>query len=81
MYKIDNWINEGSVWIVELIEGQYINISAYSPLVGSTYIKLSDELKNSRKGLIYIKNDDNKCFLWCHVRHLNLVEKKSSNNK
>ena len=24
------------------------------------------------KGLINVKNDDNKCFLWCHVRHLNL---------
>ena len=23
------------------------------------------------KGLIKIQNDDNKCFLWCHVRHLN----------
>ena len=23
------------------------------------------------KGLINIKNYDNKCFLWCHVRHLN----------
>ena len=23
------------------------------------------------KGLINIQNDDNKCFLWCHVRHLN----------
>ena len=23
------------------------------------------------KGLINIKNDDDKCFLWCHVRHLN----------
>ena len=27
------------------------------------------------KGLINIKNDDNKCFLWCHDRHLNLVDK------
>ena len=27
LYKIDNWINEGSSWIVELIESQYINIS------------------------------------------------------
>ena len=27
------------------------------------------------KGLINTKNDDNKCFLWCHVRHLNLVDK------
>ena len=23
------------------------------------------------KGLINIKNSDNKCFLWCHIRHLN----------
>ena len=24
---IDNWINEGSGWIVEFIESQYINVS------------------------------------------------------
>ena len=23
------------------------------------------------KVLINIKNKDNKCFIWCHVRHLN----------
>ena len=27
------------------------------------------------KGLINIKNDDNKCFLGCNVRHLNCVDK------
>ena len=32
-------------------------------------------LKNSRKGLINIQNYDNKCFLWCHIRHLNLIDK------
>ena len=32
LYRIDNWINEGSGWIVELIESQYINISTYRPL-------------------------------------------------
>ena len=26
LYRIDNWISEGSGWIVELIESQYINI-------------------------------------------------------
>ena len=30
------------------------------------------ELRHPMKGLINIKNNDNKCFLWCHVRHLNL---------
>ena len=26
LYMIDNWINEGSGWIIEFIESQYINI-------------------------------------------------------
>ena len=29
------------------------------------------ELKSPKKGLINIKNKDEKCFLWCHVRHIN----------
>ena len=75
LYRIDNWISEGSGWIVESMDGEYVNISTYSPLVGNTYIELPDELKNAMKGLINIKNDDNKCVLWCHGRHLNLVER------
>ena len=74
LYRIDNWINEGSGWIVELIESQYINISTYRPLSGSSYIKLPVELKIPKKGLINIKNDDQKCFLWCHVWHINPVK-------
>ena len=77
LYRMYNWINEGSGWIVESIDGEYVNISAYSPLVGSTYIELSDELKHSGKGLINIRTSDNKCFLWCHIRHLNLFESTS----
>ena len=49
LYRIDNWINEGSGWIVELIESQYINISTYVPLSGSSYIKLPAELKIPKK--------------------------------
>ena len=26
------------------------------------------------KGLINIKNNENKCFFWCYIRHLNLVK-------
>ena len=29
------------------------------------------ELRSPKKGLINIKNNDQKCFLWCHVRHIN----------
>ena len=55
-----------------------MNISKYAPLLGSSFIELSDKLKHPRKGLINIKNKDNKCFLWCHIRHLNLVDKNPS---
>ena len=71
LYMIDVWINNGSGWNVESIESQYINISTYRPLSGSSYVKLPAELRSSKKGLINIKNNDQKCFLWCHVRHIN----------
>ena len=74
LYRIDNWINEGSGWIVELIESQYINISTYRSLSGSSYVKLAAELRSPKRGLINIKNNDQKCFLWCYIRHINPVK-------
>ena len=71
LYRIDNWINEGSGWKIESIEAEYFNTSVCSPLSGSPYIELPNKLKHSMKDLINIKNNDNKCFLWCHIRHLN----------
>ena len=74
LYRTGNWINKGSGWIIESIDGEYVNISAYNPLMGSTYIELPNGLNDPIKGLINIKNNDNKCFLWCHIKHLNLVK-------
>ena len=62
LYRINNWINEGSGWIIELINFQYINVSTYRPLSGRSYIKLPAELKSLKTGLINIKNNDQKCF-------------------
>ena len=62
LYLIDNWINEGSGWIVESIESQYINISTFRSLSRSSYINLPVELRSPRKRLISIKNKDQKCF-------------------
>ena len=73
MYRIDNWINERCGWIVDLFESQYINVSTYRPLSGSSYIKLPVELRSPKKELINNKNNNQKCFLWCHVRHINPV--------
>ena len=71
--RIENWINEGSGWIIESINGEYVNISMYSPLIGSTYIELPEKLKNSGKGLINIKNNDNKCFHISQIFQINGV--------
>ena len=38
LYRIDHCINEGPGWIVELLKFQLINISAYRPLSGSSYV-------------------------------------------
>ena len=71
IYRINNWINEGSGWVIESIDAEYINISIYSPLPARSYIKIPVKLSNSMKGLINIKNNYNKCLCWCHIRHLN----------
>ena len=72
---IDVWITNGSGWIIELTESQYINISTYRPLSGSSYMDLPTDLKSPRKGLTNIKNKDKKCFSLCHVRYINLLSK------
>ena len=64
MYKIDNWINEGSGWVIESVDAEYLNISI-------SIIELPRRLGNSMKDLPNIKNNNNKCFLCCHIRHLN----------
>ena len=71
--KIDKWISEGSGWRVKSVNNHYLNIAKYKPMNGSSYIKLPSELH--KKGLINIKNEDNECFRWCHIRHLNPQEK------
>ena len=81
MFRLDNWINEGSGWVIERVNDQYLNISQYAPLVGSSFIVLPGELRNPKKGLINLRNKDNTCFMWCHVRHLNPVSDNASRIK
>ena len=71
--RIARWISKGSGWVIERILNLYFNVVSYVPLKGRSYLPLPEELRNSRKGLINIKNDDNECFRWCHVRHLNTL--------
>ena len=68
---IEEWVSEGSGWAINHIDSHYINVTLYKPLNGSSYMELPMELSNPKKGLINIKNKDDECFRWCHIRHLN----------
>ena len=68
---IDKWVSEGSGWVIDRMDSHYINVILYKPLNDSSYIELPVELRNSKKGLINMKNEDEECFRWCHIRHLN----------
>ena len=54
IFRLEQWIGHCSGWNVQEIVSQYLNISSYLPLSGSTYCELPKELKNSMKGLINI---------------------------
>ena len=69
------WISEGSGWTIESVDNHYLNIVQYEPIKGSSYIELPEELKHHLKGLINLKNKDNECFRWCHIRYLNPQDK------
>ena len=72
---IAKWISEGSGWTIQSVDNHYLNIVQYQPMKGSSYIELPQELKHHRKGLINMKNEDNECFRWCHIRYLNPQDK------
>ena len=72
---ISQSIANGSNWIVESVENHYLNVVKYEPIKGSSYIELPEELKHHLKGLINLKNKDNECFRWCHIRYLNHQDK------
>ena len=58
-------LEKDSRWIIDSVMDHNISILNNIRLAGSSYIKLP-------KGLINIENvDDNECFKWCLVKHLN----------
>src|SRR5437867_2095458 len=62
--KIDRYTNQGSGWTISRIRNHFINTYRYKPLRGKSYIPLPNSIQN-RKATINIKNEDNKCFIYC----------------
>ena len=76
--KIANLINGssggGSGWVFYKIIKLELHTVSYRPLRGNTWIPLPKELAD-KKAIINMKNKDNKCFMWCVQRALNLKNK------
>ena len=65
---------EGSGWRFEKVEKLVLHTTRWDPINAGSYIELPPELKN-RKAIINMKNQDDKCFMWCVLRALNLKNK------
>ena len=61
-HKIDSKDTEGSGWVIESIDKAYLNITKFSPLNGSSFRELPDNIKK-KQAVLNIRNDDDKCFL------------------
>ena len=74
MEKIATFQSMGSGWIFHSIIKLELYTIGYNPLRGETWIPLPKELAD-KKGIINMKNKDNKCFLWSVLRALNPKER------
>ena len=68
MQKVEQ--TEGSGWVFLKVENLTLKTVIWDPIKASSYIDLPKELKN-KNAIINMKNEDNKCFLWCVLRALN----------
>ena len=66
---IENYQETGSAWYFKEVEKLEIHTVEYNPTKGSSYIPLPDWVSN-KKAIVNIENKDEKCFLWCVLRHL-----------
>ena len=72
---LENFISNGSGWVVNEIKTVWIEIAKYQPLKGGSYMSLPRKLSN-KKCVINPKNEkDNLCFYYCYLMSKIKVEK------
>ena len=64
----------GSGWVFVEIENLTLHTSKWDPLSAGSYINLPKELKG-KNAIINMKNEGDKCFLWCVLRALYPTDK------
>ena len=61
--------SEGSGWTFVGVIKLVLHTTKWEPIYGSSYIPLDPYLAN-KKAIINMKNEDDKCFMWCVLRAL-----------
>ena len=74
--KMATFQSMGSGWRLYSITKLELHTVRYIPLRGETWIPLPKELDN-KEAIINMKNNNDKCFLWCVLRALNPREKNA----
>ena len=77
--KIEKFQAEKSGWTISNLSTLYINSSRYSPIRGSSYIKLPEYLV-AKKAIINVKNKDQACLRWSLRAALGLFSEKVKDN-
>ena len=72
--KVEN--SEGSGYTFVKVIKLVLHVTKWQPLYGSSYIPLDPYLAN-KKAIINMKNEDDKCFMWCVLRALYPKDKNS----
>ena len=65
--KVEN--SEGSGYTFVKVVKLVLHVTRWEPLYGSSYIPLDPYIAN-KKAIINMKNEDDKCFMWCVLRAL-----------
>ena len=72
--KISIYQKNGSGWYFKEVIQLEIHTVDFKPMRGSSYIPLPDWIMRT-KAIKNIKNNDDKCFLWCVLRYLHPRDK------
>ena len=72
--KVEN--SEGSGYTFVKVIKLVLHVTKWQPLYGSSYMPLDPYIAN-KKAIINMKNEDDKCFMWCVLRALYPKDKNS----
>ncbi|GFS79258.1 protein NYNRIN [Nephila pilipes] len=78
--SFEEFTQRGSGWTLERILKLELNMAKYQPLSPSNYIPLPKTLVDKKKAILNIKNEDQKCFVWCLLAYKLKIDYENNAN-